>query len=196
MVHKIIPHDFFNVDLEDNKEDEKKQLAILRYELEKLKQEKNNQSELKAIRFNSLLVLRQMRGQFTEKEFQNYEAKINTVSSREEIEVVVKEFLLKAKEKIIPPRPNRENEDKKTGGSSVEIDKQNQILIEKIKFFSAEIDKLKKEIKDLQKPERENKILLVVVIMVLMIGGVYGIIKLLTFFWREKNSIKIKKNNS
>ncbi|KLL04665.1 MAG: ATP-dependent protease La [Mycoplasmataceae bacterium RV_VA103A] len=181
MVHKIIPYDFFNIDLEDNQENDKKQLEILRRELEKFKEKKNNQVELKGIRLNSLLVLRQMRGQFTDQEYQEYEGKINVAASREEIEVIVKEFLLKIRQKAASPKPVQENGNKKAKDNSAEIAKQNQILTEKIKFLNAEIEKLKREIEGLQKPEERNKILLIAVIIVLMASGVYGIIKSLTF---------------
>ncbi|CAG8554039.1 36071_t:CDS:2 [Racocetra persica] len=126
MVHKIIPYDFFNIDLEDNQENDKKQLEILRRELEKFKEKKNNQVELKGIRLNSLLVLRQMRGQFTDQEYQEYEGKINVASSREEIEVIVKEFLLKIRQKASSPKPNgkkdRGNSENKPQQSEEEIE--------------------------------------------------------------------------
>ncbi|CAG8447598.1 11319_t:CDS:2 [Racocetra fulgida] len=168
MVHEIIPCGFFNIDLEDNQENDKKQLEILRRELEKFKEKKNNQVELKGIRLNSLLVLRQMRGQFTDQEYQEYEGKINVASSREEVEVIVKEFLLKIRQKAASPKPVQENGNKKAKDNSAEITKQNQILTEKIKFLNAEIEKLKREIEGLQKPEERNKILLILVIIVLM----------------------------
>ncbi|CAG8519820.1 10542_t:CDS:2 [Cetraspora pellucida] len=196
-VHKVVPQDFLNIDLEDNQKkisvDEKKELESLRKELERLKGEKDNQSQLKTVRFNSLLALRQIRGQFTDREYQDYEGKINTASSREEIEVVMKEFLLKIKEKITSPRTNGENGDKKTKDKSTETARQNQILTEKIKSLSAEIEKLKREIQDLQKPERSTKIILVAIVLFLMISGVYGkcssknlgekIIKLIVAYW-------------
>jgi len=50
-------------------------------------------------------VLRQIRSQLSEKEYQDYEGKINTATSREEIEVLIKEFLLKTKQKNISPKP-------------------------------------------------------------------------------------------
>ncbi|CFW93238.1 Putative Lon protease [endosymbiont DhMRE of Dentiscutata heterogama] len=196
-VHKVVPQDFLNIDLEDNQEkisvDEKKELESLRKELERLKGEKDNQIQLKTMRFNSLLALRQIRGQFTDREYQDYEGKINTASSREEIEVVMKEFLLKIKEKITSPRTSGENGDKKTKDKSTETARQNQILTEKIKSLSAEIEKLKREIQDLQKPERSTKIILVVIVLFLMISGVYGVIKLLTFFRERERDKKNKK---
>ncbi|CAG8550752.1 6111_t:CDS:2 [Gigaspora margarita] len=115
LVNQIIPADFFNISSEDNSENknDKKELEILRKELERLKGEKNRQSQLKAIKFNSLLVLRQVRGNFAEKEYLNYEGKINTALSQEEIEIIEKEFLLKIKQKNTSPKPVREKESKK-----------------------------------------------------------------------------------
>ncbi|CAG8813418.1 1705_t:CDS:2, partial [Racocetra persica] len=141
---KIPEHLLSRISTVDNQEknsvDEKKELESLRKELERLKEKKDNQAQLKTVRFNSLLALRQIRGQFTDREYQDYEGKINTASSREEIEVVMKEFLLRTKEKITSPRTRGENGDKKSKDESTEIARQNQILTEKIKSLSAEIE--------------------------------------------------------
>ncbi|CAI2184496.1 7605_t:CDS:2 [Funneliformis geosporum] len=108
-----------------------------------LRGEKNNQTELKVVRFNSLLVLRQVRGQFTEKEYQDYEGKINTATSREEIEVVVKEFLLKVKQKNISSKPTKEKGNKGIQTELAKIKDLNKILEGKLKLFDDELKKLK-----------------------------------------------------
>jgi len=175
MVHKIIPRDFSNIDTENDPEkvsenkNDKKQLEVLRKELENLKKEKNNQIDLKAIRFNSLLVLRQLKGQFAEKEYQDYEGKINTASSREVIEIAVKEILQKVKQKNSFPRPTRENKDKKTKDKLAEIERQNKILAEQLQLNNGEMEKLKREIHNLQKQGNKEKKLLIVVIIILII---------------------------
>ena len=84
----------------------------MRQELAALQGKINSQTELKSVRFNSLLVLRQVRNQFDEKEYQDYEGKISTASSREEIEVVVKEFLLKVKQKNTFLKPSKEKRER------------------------------------------------------------------------------------
>ena len=171
MVNKIVSRDF-NTDPEDNSENrnEKKELETLRKELAILQREKNNQAELKAIKFNSLLVLRQIREKFSEKEYLDYEGKINTSSSREEIEVIIKELLLKTKQKsVTSSNPVKENEDKKAKDKLAGIKRQNKILAEQLQLFSTEIEKLKREIQNLQKPGNQNKTLLGVVITTLTI---------------------------
>jgi len=175
MVHKIIPRDFSNIDTENDPEkvsenkNDKKQLEVLRKELENLKKEKNNQIDLKAIRFNSLLVLRQFKGQFAEKEYQDYEGKINTAPSREVIEIAVKEILHKVKQKNSFPRPTRENEDKKTKDKWAEIERQNKILTGQLQLNNGEMEKLKKEIRNLQKQGNRDKTLSIIVIIILII---------------------------
>jgi len=144
-------------------------LEILRKELENLKKEKNNQTELKTIRFNSLLVLRQLRGQFGEKEYQDYEGKINTSSSREVIEIAVKEILQKVKQKNSSPRPTRESEDKKAKDKLAEIERQNKILTGQLQLNNGEIEKLKREIQNLQNQGNQDKILSIIVIIILII---------------------------
>jgi hypothetical protein len=191
LVHEIIPHDFTNIDLEDNPENknEKKELESLRWELTNLRKEKNNQTELKVVRFNSLLVLRQVRGQFEEKEYQNYEGRINTAVSREEIEVVIKEFLLKAKQKDVPLKPiKEENRDKKIQDELAKIQGRNKDLEGKIKPLNDEIKKLKEKIQNLRGWGNQNEVLLTVAVIALVIWGVYGILKLLNFFRKTKNT--------
>ncbi|CAG8576698.1 10541_t:CDS:2 [Ambispora gerdemannii] len=168
---QIISADFFNVDLEDNPENksEKKELEILRKELEKLKGEKNSQSELKAIKLNSLLVLRQVRGQFAEKEYLDYEGKINTALSREEIEIIEKNFLLKIKPKNTSPKPVKENKDKKEKDELAEIEQRNKILSGQLQLNNSEIAKLKREIQNLQEQKNNDKILSVAIITTLII---------------------------
>jgi hypothetical protein len=174
-VQKIIPHDFPNIEKENDPEkvsenkNDKKQLETLRKELENLKRGENNQTNLKAIRFNSLLVLRQFKGQFAEKEYQNYEEKINTAPSREVIEIVVKEILQKVKQKNSSPRPTRENEDKKTKDKLAEIERQNKILTGQLQLNNGEMEKLKREIHNLQKQGNKDKILSIIVIIILII---------------------------
>ncbi|CAG8714474.1 12242_t:CDS:2 [Ambispora leptoticha] len=172
LIHKIIPHDFYNVDLVDDQEkasknkDEKRELENLRRELATLRGEKNNQTELKAIRFNSLLVLRQVRGQFTEKEYQDYEGRINAAASREEVEVVVKEFLLKTKQKNASSKPTKENWDKEIHDELTRNKDLIKILEGKFKLFDDEIKKLKGEIQSSRERENKDKTLLVVVIII------------------------------
>ncbi|CAG8554509.1 7387_t:CDS:2 [Ambispora gerdemannii] len=171
-VHKIIPHDFFNIDLEgdtENKND-KRQLAILQQELERLKGEKLDQTQLRAVKFNTLLVLRQFRGQFEEKEYQNYEGKINTADSREEVEVIAKEFLLKIKQKNVSPKPSRADNDK---DKKIKDELTDKGCEEKIKLSNAEIEKLKRKMENLQKQEKSRSIkdnaLFIIVIVALII---------------------------
>lgn len=134
-------------------------------ELAALRGEKNHQVQLKTLKFNSLLVLRQIRGQFDEKEYQNYEGKLNTAASREEIEVIEKEILLKFKQKnTAPPKSNRENKDK-----IAEMERQNKILEGWLQLFNTEMEKLKGKIKNCQEQGNKDKILLVVVITILII---------------------------
>jgi len=163
--------------LQNDTEDknDKKQLEILRQELERIKGEKNDQVQLKAVKFNTLLVLRQLRGQLEEKEYQDYEGKINTADSREEIEVIAKEFLLKIKQKNSFPKTVRgkKNKDKKIKDELTEIEQKNKDLEERIKLSNAEIEKLKREIENLQKQEKtrniKDNILLIIVIAILII---------------------------
>jgi len=175
MIHKIIPHDFLNIDAENDPEkfsknkNDKKQLEILRKELENLKKEKNNQTELKVIKFNSLLVLRQVRGQFGEKEYLDYEGKINTAPSREVIEIAVKEILQKVKQKSTSPKPVKENEDKKEKDKLAEIEDQNKILTEQLRLNNGEAEKLKREIQNLQNQGNKDEILSIIVIIILII---------------------------
>ena len=171
MINQIISADFSNADLEDNLENKnyEKELEILRKELERLKGEKSSQSRLKAVKFNSLLVLRQVRGQFTEKEYLDYERKINTALSREEIEIIEKEFLLRIKQKNTSPKPVRENEDKKEKDKLAEIERQIKTLAGKLQLSNDEEEKLKREIQNLQKLENKDKFLSIVVITILII---------------------------
>ena len=100
LINQIIPQDFPNVDQEEEKQsnkNDKKQLEFLQKELQRLQEEKNQQSQLKILKLNALLVLRQIREKFTSEEQLVYETKINAVSSREEIEIIEKEFLLQIK---------------------------------------------------------------------------------------------------
>jgi hypothetical protein len=171
LINQIISADFSNADLEDNLENknDKKELEILRKELERLKGEKSSQSELKAVKFNSLIVLRQVRGQFTEKEYLDYERKINTALSREEIEIIEKEFLLRIKQKNISPKLVRENEDKKEKDKLEEIERQIKTLVGQLQLSNDEADKFKREIQNLQKLENKDKFLPIVVITILII---------------------------
>ncbi|MEG7978891.1 MAG: hypothetical protein NY202_03140 [Mollicutes bacterium UO1] len=121
----------------ENKND-KKQLEILRKELERLKGEKTEQVQLKTVKLNILLVLRQLRRQFEEKEYLNYEGKINTANSREGIEIIAKEFLLKIKQKKSSLKSDGENKDK-----LAEIERKNKELGENIKLSNAEMEKLR-----------------------------------------------------
>lgn len=154
----------------ENKND-KKQLEILHRELEKLKGEKNDRVQLKTIKLNTLLVLRQFRKQFEEKEYQNYEGKINIVSSREEIEVILKEFLLKINQKIISSKTSTRNKSKKD--KLAEIEQKNKDLEAKNKLSNDEIEKLKGEIENLKKQEKEknskNSALFIIVAATLII---------------------------
>jgi len=169
LVHEIIPHDFSNIDSESSPEKDKENLESLRRELASLRGEKNNQAELKAIRFNSLLVLRQIRSQFSEKEYQNYEGKINTATSREEIEVLIKDFLLKTKQKNTPLKPIKErNRDKKIQDELSKIKNQNKNLEDKIKLFNDEIKKIKGD-KSLQGQRNQSEILLTMTVIILII---------------------------
>ncbi|CAG8628710.1 9824_t:CDS:2 [Ambispora leptoticha] len=162
----IFDYCLLHIDSEDDPEkvsegkEEKKELENLRRELATLRGEKNNQTELKAIKFNSLLVLRQVRGQFTEKEYQGYEGRINTAVSREEIEVIMKEFLLKTK------KPIKENQDKGIQDELKRNKDLNKTLEGKLKLFDDEIKKLKGEIQNFQGRGNKDKTLLVVVIII------------------------------
>ncbi|CAH1756740.1 9102_t:CDS:2 [Entrophospora sp. SA101] len=162
LINQIISNDFFNVDLESNSENknQQKELELLRKELEKSKEEKNNKSELKVIKFNSLLVLRQIRGQFDEKEYLDYEGKINSASSREEIEIIEKEFLLNFKQKNASPKPVRRKEDQKEKDKLAEIEQQNKVLTGQLQLNNDELEQLKKEIQNLQKQKDNDKTIL------------------------------------
>ncbi|CAI2194421.1 4306_t:CDS:2, partial [Funneliformis geosporum] len=115
-----------------------------------VRQLKKGLDSLKITRFNSLLVLRQIRGQFAEKEYQDYEGKINTATSREELVVIVKEFLLKIKQKNILSKPTKKNEDKGIQDELAKIKDLNKTLEGKLKLFDDEIKKLKGETKNSQ----------------------------------------------
>ncbi|CAI2181152.1 20285_t:CDS:2 [Funneliformis geosporum] len=135
-------------------------------EVANLRGEKNNQTELKVVRFNSLLVLRQVRGQFAEKEYQDYEGKINTATSREEIEVIVKEFLLKVKQKNISSKPTRENGNKGIQAELAKIKDLNKILEGKLKLFDDELKKLKGATKTSRGQGNEVKTLLIIAVII------------------------------
>jgi len=169
LIHKIIPHDFSNVDSENDPGNDKKELENLRQQLAALRREKNNQTELKAVRFNSLLVLRQVRDQFNKKEYQDYERKINSATSREEIEVVVKELLLKTKQNNTSKSIKEENEGKKIQDELAKIKNQNKNLEDKTKPFDDEIKKLKGEIQSLQGRRNQSEILLTMAVIILII---------------------------
>jgi hypothetical protein len=153
---------------ETKNKNEKKQLEILQNELERLKGSKNEQIQLKATKLNTLLVLRQLREKLEEKEYQDYEGKINTASSREEIEVIEKEFLLKIKKKSTFPNPAKkkgENVEDKLEG----VEQKNKDLAKQLQLSNDDIAKLKKKMENLQKKEKigvvKNNILLVTVIV-------------------------------
>jgi hypothetical protein len=135
-------------------------------------------------------VLRQVRGQFAEQDYQDYEGRINTAASREAIEVIVKEFLLKTKQKNASPKPIKENRDKEIQDELTRNKDLNKTLEGKLKLFDDEIKKLKGEIQNFQGRGNKDKTLLVVVIIISTIRGVYGILKMLDFFRKQKKRKK------
>lgn len=202
LVNQIIPHDFPNIDQEENPEDPpenyKRQIEILKKELETLREEKNTQIQLKAVKFNALLILRQVREKFKVEEYQNYEGKINLATSREEIEVIEKEFLLQIKQKNALSKPTENNNDKAKLNKLSEIEqlisKLEQQLRTSQQLANMEIDKLKKELENLrkQKPEKlnwniKNNPWFFLFIIILLMGGFYII------FNFKKRRTKTKK---
>ena len=81
----------------------------------------------------------------------------------------MKEILQKVKQKNSFPRPTRENKDKKTKDKLAEIERQNKILAEQLQLNNGEMEKLKREIHNLQKQGNKEKKLLIVVIIILII---------------------------
>jgi hypothetical protein len=123
LVHKIIPNDFFNIDLEgreeissSNENFRNQSKFSQENSLDEPKNRKVNQGQLSLIKFNSLLVLGQVRKHFSKEEYQGYEKRINSASTQEEIEIVEKDFLskinLSEKNPFIKKRESEKAEDR------------------------------------------------------------------------------------
>ncbi|WNE40824.1 MAG: hypothetical protein mread185_000281 [Mycoplasmataceae bacterium] len=104
LVNKIIPNDFFNIDFEEkevslqNKNDNKRlKFSQGEIELDKTKNNQSNyQNQLKELKLNSLWILRQVRERFNEKQYYDYQERINNACSLREIKKIEKEYLLNA----------------------------------------------------------------------------------------------------
>lgn len=202
LVKQIIPRNFSDINQdEDQKKSQeshyKEQIKVLQREIEALRKEKKARNKLKETKLNALLILRQIREKFSAEEYHNYEAKINTVSSREEIEVVEKEILMKIKQKPAPPKENRDKirEDK----LMKEIKEKNSNLENQLnnlrQLSNSERQKLKKEIENLQKQKKsnwniKNNIWFIFFIISLVIGGIFSIFRL-----KKKREKKRSRNS-
>ncbi|MCE8162977.1 MAG: AAA family ATPase [Candidatus Moeniiplasma glomeromycotorum] len=204
-VNQIIPDSYFaNVDQEDNQPDQKEQISQLQKEITRLQRENktSSQTKIKAAQLRSLNLVQQKLNHTGLKkenlgELNNYEERINQTKTVEETEVIREMVLLQIEYQNTlrkPPTPSQDKPSKLDNWA--EIERLSKILEEKWRNFqppsNPEIEKLKKELQDLQKSSEEstwnikNNAWFILFIISLASGAIYTIFKFIRTFSNKK----------